>query len=101
MRQAMIALMPRLEVTSCSPTVMSKNVPVPWVHLTVPGSRQRWANSAACWSATAEAIGTSAPNTDGSVTPNDPESSRTSGSIDRGMPRWVSQSSYQSSACRS
>lgn len=48
---------------------MSRKVPVPWVHLTVPGSMQPWAKRAACWSAMAPRMGISAPRRSPSVTP--------------------------------
>ena len=58
---------------------MSRKVPVPWVHLTMPGRMQPWANSAECWSAIEDAIGTRAPIASTAVWPSTPESSRTSG----------------------
>ena len=41
-----------------------------------PGSQQPWPKSAACWSPAMPAIGISAPNHSGSVTPNTPLEAR-------------------------
>jgi hypothetical protein len=63
-----------------SPVCSSRNEPVPYVFLASPGRKQAWPKSAACWSPAMPAIGTAAPNNDGSVSPTTPLESTTSDS---------------------
>ena len=68
----MIVESPWSEITGVEPVLRSRKVPVPWVVFASPGRRQPCPNSAADWSATAAAIGTSAPSTSALVVRDDP-----------------------------
>ena len=92
----MIVESPWSEITGVEPVLRSRKVPVPWVVFASPGRRQPCPNSAADWSATAAAIGTSAPSTSALVVAMTPESSTTCGSTARGMFRASSHSPYHS-----
>ncbi|MNY10046.1 hypothetical protein D3C86_1430010 [compost metagenome] len=61
----------------------------------MPGAKQAWPNSAACWSPAMPRIGMGAPNRAGSVLPNSAAQSSTSGSRLGGMSNSASSSSSQ------
>ena len=68
----------------------------------MPGAKQAWPTVAACWSPAMPMIGIAAPNRSGSVMPNAPEQSRTSGRTASGCaaPRSSSASQSLGRRCR-
>ena len=62
----------------------------------MPGWKQAWPISAACWSPAMPSTGIAAPSSDGSLTPNSAAQSSTSGSRLRGISNSASNSSSQS-----
>ncbi len=97
-RQATVASSPPLEAIAVAPVFMSRKQPVPYVFLAIPGSKQAWPKSAACWSPATPAIGTpdgSQPRS--AVSPKSPADGRTVGSRGAGTPSSASIVSSQAS----
>ena len=67
----------------------------------MPGSKQAWPATAACWSPATPVIGRLAPSTARGTEAKWPALSRTSGSIACGTRRWPSKASSQRCARRS
>ncbi len=74
------------------PTFMRTKLPVPMVALVMPGSKQAWPKSAACWSPATPLMGAprsgeSAPRADSDTRPSRPQDGRTSGRVLSGTPK--------------
>ena len=85
--QATVVSMPSVGGGHVGPTFNSTKLPVPYVFLAMPGVKQAWPISAACWSPATPEIGMPAGQPDASaVSPNRPLDGSTEGSADIGTP---------------
>ena len=96
--QATVVSIPSAGGGHVAPTLSSTKLPVPYVFLAIPGSKQAWPNSAACWSPAMPLTGMPAGTPQRSdVTPTVPLDGTTSGSARSGTCSSSHSSSSHSS----